>query len=1285
MTKLRIKYLYLLFLFFLCSTWAVGQKTGEVKIHWLEPVKVLGDAGGISMPTFTGAAHIKENEFLPFLQVKVEGYVTDFKIEKTVTEAVSESERKLLQQYKENTYSTRIHLAWENKRPISYIQIVPIRYSQSKGECEKLLSFSYACQLGSPPVVKVERRLNSRVSSANARISGTNVSVLSQGDWYKFQISKSGIYKIDYALLQEIGLNVSNLDPRRIKIYGNGGGMLPQANSAARYDDLVENAIYVEGEGDGVFNQNDFILFYAEGPDTWSYNADEGVFNHTKNIYSDHTFYFLTISPDYGERVNNMPDLGSASQTINRFNERIFHHQDLENLLKSGREWYGEKFDFITQRNFSFSFPGLVGNSQVKIRSAVMSSSIASSRFQLNINGQSLGNHEIDSSIPNRIYGIKGFNSIRYFTINSSAFGNNSNFNISVSYDKRGMGSAVGYLNYLEVNALRDLRLYGNQTAFRSIESLSAPTARYTIAATSGALKIWNITQPLNPRNQVFTYNGSQAVFYAPSTELQEYIVFSGSNFDRPTFVRKVPNQNLHGISQDVPVMVIVANEKFLSQAQKLAHHRRNANGISVEVVTTEQVYNEFSSGAQDISAIRDFMKSLYDGPSGDRLKYLLLFGDCSYDYKNRIASNSNYVPVYQSRQSLHNVDSHSSDDYFGFLDDAEGEWIENSSGDHNLDIGIGRLPVNSAAEAEAVVNKLIHYHNPASMGNWRNRLTFVADDGDRNLHLDHADQLSDFVLSNSQVYNINKIYLDAYPQISSPGGEIAPEVNRAIDQAADKGTLIMNYSGHGGVLGWAQENILDIPMVNRWRNMDNLMFLVTATCDFGRYDDPAVKSGAEHTLVSAQGGSIGILTSTRAVYASTNLAINMAFYKHIFSEVAGGMPLLGYVMKEAKNDSKSGVNNRNYALLGDPSMSLAYPKHDMVITKISNGALESDTLKALSKITLEGEIRNASGAKINDFNGKAHITVFEKKTIVRTFGTEGSQPITFNVQRNFIYDGQATVSNGSFSLSFIVPKDIAYHYGNGKVSMYAQREMAYSDAHGHKSDIIIGGSDPNAAEDTTPPEISLYLNDETFVFGGLTGPDPKLIVKLFDESGINVAGTGVGHEISANLDNKSDVIILNDYYTANLDDYKRGRVEYPFRDLPEGMHSLKLKAWDTHNNPADAYLEFIVAIDSKLALKHVLNYPNPFSTSTTFHFDHNRAGDDLDVLIQVYTVSGKLVRTLEGRCYGCPTHLGDIHWNGRDDFGDKIGKGVYVYKVNVRSLRDGSTNFQYQKLVILN
>lgn len=1279
-----------LFLFF-----AFQANAQKVSIKWKSPIAVLDKNFNPAKALYFDEARIDIN-LLPHYIFKISNvYASEFNITNAAYIAFTEEETKLSSvALISGNVEQSLSVGYQNGRPVTMIDILPVRVNAS-GAYEKLISFEYTF-VQNNNFSQPQRTLISSPSrgASNARTTGASSitgSVLSSGAWYKIAVASDGIFKMDYNFFKNtLGINPDNIDPRQIRMFGNAGGMLPQANITTRVDDLLENTIYVPGESDGKFDATDYVLFYGKGPDTWKYNSSESIYNHTKNLYSDKACYFITIGPVNGLRVQDQSNPGGGTQIINVFDDYSFIENDLVNLLTSGREWYGDVFDISTSGNFSFTMPGLLNGSNIKVTSALVGKSNVNTSFSVSLNNVILNSSQTIPAQGTSVFDPFAIQQRSVYTINAASIGNSQTFNINLTYNKGSSASSVGYLNYLEVNAQRILQLYGTQTIFRSRGSQSAHLSEFVIGNVNASALIWDVTNLNSIKNQQYQLSGSQASYTAISDSLEEYVVFSGSNFSLPSFVGNVPNQNLHGITGPyLPDMVIVTPASLKSEADRLANFRKSSENLDVFVATIDQVYNEFSSGAQDVTAIRDFMKMLYDRKSGnDSIRYLLLFGSCSYDYKDRISGNTNLIPVYESRESLNLLASYSSDDYFAFLDNTEGYWDELNSDASLMDIGVGRIVARNDGDAKNVVDKMIRYKTDINtLGKWKNRITFVADDGDGNIHQQDADDLATKVDTAFFNYNTNKIYMDAYPKVASPGGETSPIVKQLINEEIERGTFIMNYSGHGGEFVLAQEAIVDINQLLGWANYEELPLIITATCDFGRYDDPAKLSGGELALTSSAAAS-ALITSARVVYQFSNKALNLEIYNYIFKPLSNGqLPRMGDVIRQTKNTSTIGVNNRNYALLGDPSMMLAYPLQNIAITKIKGNTVTSvpDTMKALSHITIEGEVRNKSGTKLTDFNGVLSITVFDKKSILTTLGTNGNPQMSYTLRNNLIFDGSASVKNGDFSVNFIVPKDISYQYDFGKISVYAEKTGQLLDAAGNNSNIIVGGTDTSAPADNTPPLIHLFMNDESFVFGGLTGKDALFLAKLSDESGINTAGSGIGHEITADLDNTNDIMVLNQFYSANLDDYKNGAVKYPFKDLSQGTHTLRFKAWDTYNNSSEAILDFIVANDDNMALNHVLNFPNPFSSHTTFHFDHNRVGDELDIMIQVYSISGKLVKTLETRIQASTSHFAGLDWDGRDDYGDAIGKGVYVYKVNLRSPRDGNTVFKFEKLVILN
>ena len=1100
-------------------------------------------------------------------------------------------------------------------------------------------------------------------------------SVLANGDWIKIGVISSGIHKLDANFLQKSGINIAQINPQNIKIYGNGGGMLPQANSIPRAKDLIENAISVEGEADGRFDNQDFILFYGQSPHTISYDSLSKSFKHQFNIYSDTTFYFLTVSDTKGLRIKDQSSI-PATQEITTFDDYDFHEIDRKNILiGSGREWYGEEFYNEKESVFTFDFSGIQPKTVIKITPSVAAQAFKPTEFTFKANGQNIGSLplseilEVQQDGTNK-YEVKGSINTHHFSIISDNFINATDLKIGITYDRKTLTSGVGYLNYLTVQAVRNLKLYGNQTIFRSLESLKYPTTKFTLNEYSTSLKIWDISNPQIPLNQIYVSQNQKLNFGVSTSTLKEFIIFNAINLLEPITFQKINNQNLHNL--EVPDLVIVTSEILRKQANRLADFRRQNDKLTVQVVSTQEVYNEFSSGKQDITAIRDFVKFLYDR-NPLKMKYLLLFGDACYDYKKRINVVSDetkniYIPTYESRESLHPIYSFSSDDYFGFLENNEGEWAENSAGNHTLEIGIGRLTAKNVQEAKEVVDKLIYYSSSKNtLGDWRSKIVFVADNGDGNIHQQDADTFAKQTNVQNPNYQTNKIYLDAFPLIVSPGIQRSPEAKKTLMQTLQQGVLIMNYNGHGSEEGLTDEQILRGGDIQGFTNYNTMPLMLTATCQFGRFDDPNQVSGAELALLNPVGGAIALLTTTRPVYQNTNFVINQAFYESVFKPVNEEMPRLGDVMIYTKNNSLQGVINRNFSLLGDPSMRLLYPENEVVITKINDkNVTENDTLKALSKVNLVGEIRFFSThTKANNFNGVAQIKVYDKIKNLQTLGSVGGK-FAFQQYQNLLFEGQVKVQNGSFSTTFIVPKDINYQYGEGKIFAYAQTTDATSDALG-SSKPIIGGAKNEDLTDNQPPKISLFLNDENFINNGKTNNNPLFIAKLSDDNGINIATDGLGHEMILILDDTTKISV-NQYFFNKLDDYKDGEIRYNLKNLSEGHHQLKLKVWDNYNNSTESALDFMVIINQPTILTNVFCYPNPFTQTTNFSFEHERVGDDLNIIIEIFDSYGHLIKQFNENAYKISSPYNKISWNIFED-SVPIVTGNYFYRIFAKSI----------------
>lgn len=1128
-------------------------------------------------------------------------------------------------------------------------------------------------------VINYEPALNTSVLSKK---SFTTTSVLANGEWFKIAVTNTGFHKLNAAFFAACGINIANVDPRTIKIYGNGAGIVPQANSAARPDDLMENAIVVEGENDGVFNDNDYVVMYGKAQyDVWKPQGTLLV--REKNLYSDTTYYFLTYNQGPGKRISKQ---GTQPTPLTTQSTHIFthsHEMDLINVGRTGRQFLGEAFDKNTHQFFTTTIPGFIASETIHFRSSVAARSyISKSTFTVTANNNPIILHDLN------IVGT-GYQSPYFDSEIVSVDFSSSSAALSLGYKfSLPPGGSNGWLDYFEINTNANLVWEGSQALFRFLPATTPGNTAYEITNATNA-RYFNVTNQADVNELLSTNNGNKSTIVNNTLAYTEIAGFNdASTLYTPGIAGKTANQNLHGLPQADALYITPA--LFYNEAVRLAAYHAT-QGIKTHVVKVNDIYNEFSSGAQDISAIRDFIRMFYQRATSqsDIIKYVTFFGRASYDYKNRVTNNSNFVPTYQSWPSSAPGGSYCSDDFFTFLDNNEGQWETGSDAKEFLDIGIGRLPISNEQEATNAVDKIMNYYRPEKMGNWRNKIVFVCDDEDSNIHQSDANSLADNILNNHKNYNVEKIWIDAYKREVIAGGQRYPDAQKAINEAVQKGTFIVNYNGHGGELGWAAERILTLEDIASWTNINQLPLFVTATCEFSRYDDPARLSAGELTFLSTKGGAIALLSTSRLVGASENTLLNRSFYNvcGLDSTSKTAPKPLGTIMMQTKNGFTGNGNERNFTLMGDAVMTLTYPKLNVVTTSINNLPMVNvtDTLKALSKVTISGAVTDVTGQIQTSYNGEVFPIVYDKPSTYQTLvNSPFSNPaLNFAVQNNIIYKGSASVKNGIFTFSFIVPKDISYQFGKGKISYYISNQVV--DGNGYNENFLVGGTADSSATDITGPQIQLFMNDEKFVAGGLTDQNPLFLAKLYDENGINTIGKGIGRELSLIIDNElSKATPVNDYYAAKKDSYTEGDVKYPLKNLAAGKHIATLKAWDSYNNSSESSLEFNVANDENMALQYVLNYPNPFTTNTTFHFDHNKTGENLSVMVQIYTIGGKLAKTLSTEITAATSHFSDLKWNGLDDFGDKLGKGVYIYKVRVKT-SNGKSSEATQKLVILN
>tara|TARA_B100000959_G_scaffold14150_1_gene13886 strand:- start:376 stop:4206 length:3831 start_codon:yes stop_codon:yes gene_type:complete len=1177
---------------------------------------------------------------------------------------------------KELTYDIRTSIS--RGKIYLFLDLFPI--INQNGNFKKVNSFRFSYKRGISNRLKRQRIQNS---------------VLNTGEWYKFYVDKSGIFRLSKSFLNQLGLNTNNIDPRNIKIFGNGGNMLPLRNSVEYPIDPIENAIKVHGEDDGVFNNSDYILFYAEGPN--AYNSDS---NTNLNLYSDQTAYFINISPSPGKRIlENVQPVNTANTIVDSYTAYKYHELDEYNIAKIGRRWFGDRFDFESNQTFEFTFPNLRTSEPINFRVYTAAVSEISTSMSVEINNQEVSNLNY-TSINDPIL-VSG----DYFA--GEIMVSNSNISVDLNYNNNGNPSSVAYLDYISLEGTCDLNYNGDQFIFYNKNAVDlSGIAQYNITNANSISNIWEITDLNNVSEILIDGSESTVDFKALLGEEKKYIAFNQESFYEPIIEGEtnLENQDLksniflddQNQFQDLDYLIICRSD-MLYEAERLAQINRDFNNLNVKVVTLEKIYNEFSSGNQDITAIRNFVKYIYFNASDEsrRIKYLCLFGDASYDYKDRISQNTNIVPSWHSLNSYSLASAYVSDDFFGMMDDNEG-MMENSD---KLDIAVGRILADSPQRATDLVDKISSYYNANSYGDWRNKLIVISDDVDEpweSIIQGTSNSLADLITDNKPFFNVKKILSDAYVQESSSGGERYPEVNKAIIDGIELGALAVNYFGHGGEDGIARERIFDKIDATELSNENKLNCFVSVTCEFTKFDNPGRNTAGEFLYWNKNGGAIALITTTRQIFVSVGVNFNLTLENYLFSLNSDNYHTMAEALRLTKNDpSISGSDQRRLVFfIGDPAMKLAIPKPNIRITEINDILINEFTepLQGLSSVKIEGQIDDEFGNKIDDYQGELVTTVFDKDIDRSTLGNDGTSQndspiiLDFTTLGEVLFRGRSSIENGDFNVNFIVPRDVVMEVGNGKMSFYSKSNSNLMDQNGSNLDVLIGGINENAAEDNMGPEIELFMNDEAFISGGITNENPHLLVKLFDENGINTS-SGIGHDIVAVLDDDvANSFRLNDYYEANLDDYQNGTINYPLRDISPGLHTLSLKAWDVYNNSSTSEIQFVVHDqDLELVISNVLNYPNPFINYTEFWFNHN-SSSDLSVSIQIFTISGKLVKTINGyiNTSNSSSLSRDLSWDARDDFGDKVAKGVYIYRLTVRSDQIGKQVSKTEKLVIL-
>lgn len=1175
-------------------------------------------------------------------------------------------------------------LSMERKVPTAMLR-VPAWRKNSSGKWERLVHYKVSFQEASP-----ESPAAASDSKSTARTTAASTSVLASGSWQKIAVPDRGVYKIDYNFVKTKLGQSGSINSANIRIFGNGGTMLHESNEVPRPDDLVENPIEMHDGGDGVFNEGDYFLFYANGPVAWLKDSLRQRFTHQINLYSDLSYYYVTFNNGAGKRlIASAGTTDPVTTVVSSYNEYAFHEKEQYNLGLFGKTWWGDMLTFSgtgsNEKTISFNLNNI--SDSIYFRYSMASAAIGkanSAAFYVSLNGTNIGTHT-------DIYGIEGADGTdpAYDVAQDGlvVLPTSGILNFSILYQKN-VANAKGYIDYVEVNTRRALRINsGAQLSFRDWRSVApGSVAQFNVENASGATRVWDVTDMLNPELVQGNLSGSTYSFRSQAAQLREYIAVTDV-FPTPIYVAPVANQNLHGLAQ--ADYLIVTHPDLKEAADKLADFHRNSNGLSVNVVTTDQVYNEFGSGAADISAIRDFVRMFYKRAGTDPAqmpRYLLLFGQASFDYKNIIPNSAKLVPTFETPESLYSTAGYCTDDFYALLDD--NEYIH--KGFPLMDIGVGRIPATNVAEAISVVDKIIRYKSACALGPWRLNNLYVADKEDSGGdHLLDADAMYKAVTSSSKIYNAQKVYLDNLEIISTPAGFRCPNANKIINDNMYKGAFLMNYSGHGSIYTLSSKRIVTQNDYSSWSNSCKMPIMITATCDFSRFDNPALQSAGEKIMLKSNGGAIALVTTTQVVYATFNKVFNDAYLRTQFTRKEHGWNTFGDAFRISKNaviSSGDTFNSRKFALLGDPALVPDFPRYGMTTDSvqeiIDGAAYKSDTIKSLGLYRFFGSVRDDDGRVMTDFNGKAYVTIFDKRQLVSIKTDNSTEKRVFEQQNNIIYRGVATVKNGSFQFEFITPKDVNYDFGKGKISYYA--ENGSIDAAGIDTSRIVGGFSEYYVLDEDSPVVRPFMNDSLFRNGGLTGTNSLLYAIVTDESGINVSGNNVGHDLTAVLDNEVETpYILNDFYETEANTYKRGYITFPLNNLSDGIHTLMVKAWDVFNNSGTGLVVFEVANGSIVKIRNIYSYPNPFRESTRFVFEHNHPNEELTATIQIFNSAGALVRTLSQTFTPTGSNSADIVWDGTGNAGEKLSGGVYICRIKIATVKN-IEDLGYQKVVLI-
>lgn len=1117
---------------------------------------------------------------------------------------------------------------------------------------------------------------------------------LATGSWRKIKVSGEGIHSITNAQLRSWGFN-----PAKVHVYGYGGTPMPELLTKDLIDDLpLLPAIHTPSG----------ILFY--GTSTVMQTRDDDTplaFSHTRSAYTDESYYYISdceLREGESDTPVLLPEVAVAGgNALTSYTAQIIHEQDLVPAATTGTFTLGEDFLSQKKRIFAFDLPDNVGTkANVRVRAAATISArsgVVAGTVDVTNNGQV-------KSPSIKLYASSDKTFMQLGTATYSADIKNDALSLGLTFSSS-HNASMARLDYIEVEYQR--RLTAKNSVIILSDTVSKPCT-YKVADATANTQVWDVTRHWAPRQVVTSLSDAQLTFNA--TPGARYAIFNtDASHGSVTPAGVVSNQNIH--SMTTPRMVIISPQEYLPAAERVADIHRSRDGWTVHVLTPERIYNEFSSGAKDPGAFRKMLKMWHDRsaslPEDERIGYCLIMSRPTYD--NRMLTdkvrNCGYprIPIWQSPTGLSDGHSFCADDYIGMLSDAADDATAFDIGLEQIQVAVGRMPVTSLKEAHAAVDKLENYIYSTDMGAWRNAAMVIADDKDSGEHLRQAEKVISTSLERGRADNmeIEKLYLDAYDLTFSGKGAAYPAAKKRMLDKWQEGLLYINFIGHGNPRGWTHEDLLNWGDISSLSNR-RFPFMICATCEFTRYDDDE-RSGGEEMWINPNGGIIGGIMTSRTVYISNNGALNDCFSEYMLSLDKDGKPYrVGDVARLGKNrlmdkmmpSPRSEINKLSFFLLGDPAMQLPLASHDVRLESINDKSVEgvaienAPQLPARSMPAISGSVRDAAGNVISDFDGILEFALFDAELPVTTKGNgsdkdklDGVVKIdVYNDRQTCLYKGATEVKNGKWSTKFFMPSELNNNFSPAKLHFYAYTHDG-REASGNSTSFYAYGYDKSAERDSIGPDIQLLaLNNESFKNGDVIGGVPIVIAKFSDPSGINVSDVGIGHQLSINIDGKIWLQDVTAYYKGDPYDPAAGSISYPLTDIAPGKHTLTLIVWDNAGNSTKSTIDFSMSVNTPPSAIAVSTDCNPARENVTISLTTDRPNSTMTCLYEVFDLNGRRVwsDTKESRS----SLESEVHtrWNLTDSSGNRIDRGIYIYRVTVTT-PDGMSAAKSGKIAV--